>query len=70
MRILAALAKDLEERGGLDLSRCTRDGTIVITIRRGSLKVTADPRLHDTWQLSTAFIFLSPIIANQRDRLR
>jgi hypothetical protein len=69
MRILAALAKDLQERGGLDMSRCTRDGTIVINRKHGSLKISVDPRWQGTWQISTAFALLSPIIANQLDRL-
>jgi hypothetical protein len=33
------------------------------------LIITANPRLHGTWQLNTLFIFLSPVLANQHDRL-
>jgi transposase len=36
-RILRALATDLEERGGLDLSECSIDGTFVVAKKGGTV---------------------------------
>jgi hypothetical protein len=45
--VLHALAEDLRERGGLDLSECFIDGTFVAKVR-------------SSWQWQTALVFRSP----------
>lgn len=60
-RVLAALARDLEERGQLDLSECFIDGSFA-GAKKGALSSgkqsgVKGPR---SWQLSTALVFLSP----------
>jgi transposase len=60
-RVLHALARDLEERGGIDLTECFIDGTFA-GAKKGapsSAKRSAGrgPR---SWRLQTALVFLSP----------
>src|SRR5438874_1718932 len=60
-RVLEALARDLEERGELDLTECFIDGTFAGAKKgaRSSGKPSGGkgPR---SWQLPTALVFLSP----------
>lgn len=62
-RILWALAKDLKERGGLDLSECLIDASFTGAKKGGYvldlLSVAKGPR---SWQLRTAMVFQSPYI--------
>jgi transposase len=60
-RVLEALAQDLKERGGLDLSECFIDGTFAAA-KKGGLPwarpgAAKGPR---SWQWQTALVFLSP----------
>lgn len=60
-RILEALARDLEDRGRLDLSECFIDGTFA-GAKKGALSSGKrsggkGPR---SWPLATALVFLSP----------
>ena len=59
--VLLALARDLEERGGLDLSECFIDGTFAGAKggapSSGPLGAGRGPR---SWPLQTALVFLSP----------
>jgi transposase len=60
-RLLHALAQDLKERGGLDLSECFIDGTFA-PAKKGALlwerpSGAKGPR---SWQWQTALVFLSP----------
>lgn len=62
-RILWALAKDLKDRGDLDLSECLIDATFA-GAKKGAyvldlLSVAKGPR---SWQLRTAMVFQSPYI--------
>ena len=60
-QILEALATDLEERGGIDLSECFIDGTFV-SAKKGA-KASARPngaKARKSWQWQTALVFLSP----------
>jgi transposase len=60
-RVLIALAEDLHERGGLDLSETFIDGTFAPAKKGGGtwgLPVGAKARR--SWQLQTALVFLSP----------
>ena len=60
-QLLHALAHDLKERGGLDLSECFIDGTFA-SAKKGALRwarpsAAKGPR---SWQWQTALVFLSP----------
>jgi transposase len=60
-RVLQTLARDLEARGGLDLSECFIDGTFAGA--KGGAPSSARPsggRGPRSWPLQTALVFLSP----------
>ena len=59
--ILKALARDLKERGNLDLSECFVDGTFVIA-KKGELgwEKPSGAKVRRSWQWQTALVFLSP----------
>ena len=60
-RVLLALAKDLRERGGLDLSECFVDGTFVPAKKGGAWSgKRSGARAPRSWALQTASVFLSP----------
>ena len=60
-KVLRALADDLNERGGLDLSECHIDGTFVIAKKGGTrLERPGGARVRSSWQLQTVMVFLSP----------
>ena len=61
-QILRALAKDLKERGGIDVTEAFIDGSFA-GAKKGApksekLSVARGPR---SWQLQTALVFLSPL---------
>lgn len=60
-QVLLALARDLEERGGLDVSECFIDGTFAGGKKgapsSGKPSGGKGPR---SWRLQTALVFLSP----------
>jgi hypothetical protein len=61
-KIYAALFSDLSARGGFDLAQSLKDGTIRVN-QIGSLGTLKIPlTLRDTWQWSTAVLFLRPLI--------
>jgi transposase len=59
--VLQALAEDLRERGGLDLSECFVDGTFV-GAKKGEdrLERPSGARVRSSWRWQTALAFLSP----------
>jgi transposase len=60
-RILRALATDLKERGGIDLSECFIDGTFVVAKKGGTVwERPSGARVRRSWQLQTVLVFLSP----------
>jgi transposase len=60
-KLLLAIAKDLQERGGLDLSECFIDGTFVPAKKGGTSSAKQNEvRVARSWQLQTALVFLSP----------
>ena len=60
-QVLQALARDLEERGEIDLSECFIDGTFVVAKKGGSvLERPSGVRVRRSWQLQTALLFHSP----------
>ena len=60
-QVLLAVAQDLKDRGGLDLSEAFIDGSFAPAKKGGSawerLNAERAPR---SWQLQTAMVFLSP----------
>jgi transposase len=60
-RILKALAADLKERGGLDLSECFIDGTFIVAKKGADAWVRpSGAKGRSSWQWQTALVFLSP----------
>ena len=60
-RILEALARDLKERGKLDLSECFIDGTFVVAKKGADAWVRpSGAKVRSSWQWQTALVFLSP----------
>lgn len=70
-QVLLAVAQDLKDRGGLDLSECFIDGTFAPAKKGGSAsgKQNAGKALK-SWQLRTAMVFLSPFARRVLPRLR
>ena len=60
-RGLEALATDLRERGGLDLSECFIDGTFVVA-KKGAQgwERPSGARVRSSWRWQTALVCLSP----------
>jgi len=60
-RILRTLARDLKERGGLDVSECFIDGTFVVA-KKGvqGWERPSGAKVRSSWQWQTALVFLSP----------
>ncbi len=66
--ILRTLYRDMCDRGGLYLENAFQDDTIVISPHGCKLKFQVDPQVQDTWQLSTALIFVWMVIKNLKKR--
>jgi transposase len=61
-RVLEALAKDLQERGGLDLKEVFIDGSFAAAKKGGfALGQPNAARAPRSWQLRTSAVFLSPL---------
>ncbi len=60
--VVEALAADLQERGGIDLSECFIDGSFVVA-KEGAQRWErpSGARVRSSWQLQTALAFLSPL---------
>jgi len=61
LRVLKALARDLEERGEIDMSECFVDATFA-SAKKGALELVRQSAAKGpkSWQLRTALAFLSP----------
>jgi len=60
-QILETLAKDLENRGDIDLSECFIDGTFVVAKKGGSrLERPSGARVRSSWLLLTLMVFHPP----------
>jgi transposase len=57
-----ALFIDLRDRGGVDLQQIDSHGPIHLAWDDPGLKLCVDPSLENSWQLSTALLFIAPII--------
>ncbi len=70
-RILDALAQDLHDRGGLDLSECFIDGTFVVAKKGGAgWERPSGAKVRRSWQLQTALAFLSPFTLKVLRRMK
>jgi transposase len=60
-KVLHALAEDLRERGGLDLSESFIDGTFAPAKKGGGMwALPVGVKARRSWPLQTALVFLSP----------
>jgi len=62
-RILEALARDLKERGKLDLNECFIDGTFVVA-KKGAhaWERPSGAKARSSWQWQIVLVFLSPLV--------
>jgi glutamate synthase domain-containing protein 1 len=58
--VLQALASDLHERGGIDLSECFIDGMFVVAKKAKLERPTSGAKVRSSWQYQTVMAFLSP----------
>lgn len=71
VNVLKALAEDLRDRGGLDLTECSVDATFV-SAKKGA-RASARPseaRAARSWQSQTAMVFLSPSLWRALPRMK
>jgi transposase len=70
-QVLEALAADLAERGGLDVSECFIDGTFVAA-KKGALgwERPSAARVRSSWQWQTALVYRSPFTLRLLRRMR
>lgn len=60
-QLLEALARDLEERGDINLAECFIDGTFVVAKKGGSKwERPSGAKARSSWSLRTLAVFLSP----------
>ena len=70
-RVLQTLARDLKERGGLDLSECFVDATFA-SAKKGAQGWVRHgvARAARSWQSQTLLVFLSPYAQQVLARMR
>jgi transposase len=79
-KIIKILARDLRNRGGLDIQSAAQSGEIQITRVGRKAYIVLPPRLQDTWRGSTALVILQflfkklpqppkPVIENRPSKL-
>jgi len=68
---LRALAKEVKERGGLDVEECFIDGIFVIA-KKGpkGWERPSGAKVRSSWQWQTALVFLSPYPLQVLARMR
>lgn len=70
-RVLLALALDLRDRGGLDLSESFIDGMFVPAKKGGGRwEKPSGAKAQRSWQLQTAMVFLSPSVRRVLRRMK
>ncbi len=57
-KIFSTLFRDLLQRGGFDLDQALTAGSINVTLQGSRYQIHAAAELLDTWQLSTALVFI------------
>ena len=63
-RILSTLAKDLRDRGKIDVDECFIDGTFA-SAKKGALELgkLSGARVRSSWRWQTALVYLSPLVS-------
>lgn len=70
-RLLLMLAKDLYERGGIDIRECYIDGSFVPAKKGAFLSALRNAeKAPRSWQLQTLLVFLSPLISKAPRRTK
>ena len=70
-RVLEALARDLQERGELDLSECFIDGTFIVAKKGDSTwERPSAAKVARSWRWQTLLVFLSPYTLNLLRRMK
>jgi transposase len=64
-----ALLIDLRDRGAVDLWQIRSNGPIHLVVDGSVLKLCVDPSLKNSWQLSTAMLFIAPIIKRLKQEM-
>ena len=69
--ILQALARDLKERGGLDVQECFIDSTFVAA-KKGAMgwERPSGAKVRSSWQWQTALVFQSPYASQVLARMK
>ena len=69
--ILQALARDLKERGDLDVRECFVDGTFVVA-KKGATgwERPSGAKVRNSWQWQTALVFQSPYASQVLARMK
>jgi hypothetical protein len=69
--ILQVLARDLKERGGLDVKECFIDGTFVAA-KKGAMawERPSGAKVRNSWQWQTALVFQSPYASQVLARMK
>ena len=70
-QVLEALAEDLRQRGGLDVTECFIDGTFIVA-KRGAAgwERPSGAKVRSSWQWQTALVFLSPFTLRLLRRMK
>lgn len=64
-----ALFIDLRDRGGVDLQQIDSHGPIHLAWDDLDLKLYVDPSLENSWQLSTALLYIVPILKSLKQAM-
>lgn len=70
-RILEALAAELKEHGGLDLSECFIDGTFIVAKKGAAAwEKPSEAKARRSWQWQIALVFRSPLVPSRLRLMR
>ncbi len=70
-QILQALATDLHDRGGIDLSECYIDGTFIVAKKGGTRSERpSGAKVRSSWQYQIVLAFLSPYTLHLLRRMK
>ena len=67
--IQRALFYDLRDRGGIDLHQIGSHGPLHLAWDGPDLRLRLDPSLKNSWQLSTAMLYVAPLIKRLRQEM-
>ena len=67
--IQVALFIDLRDRGGVDLQQIRSPGPLQLVADGSDLRLRIDPSLKNSWQLSTAMLYIAPLIKRLKQEM-